>query len=172
MSEELREGIVPVEEGGEPVGGEPSPAPVPLEERSREELLELFLRARADLENARRRFLRQEEQLRAEARLELLRDLLPVLDSFERALSIPEEGEGFREGIGRIERMLRSVLERAGVEEVAAEGELFDPGLHEAVEIVPAGGGRDGEVAGVLQKGYRAGGVLLRPARVRVAKGE
>jgi molecular chaperone GrpE len=170
VTDEAQGGIVPVEEGDgerERNGENASTAP-PLEERSREEVVELFLRARADLENARRRFRLQRDEMRSDATAALLRELLPALDSFDRALGEPGGGPGFREGMEQIHQQLLSAMERFGLEEIEAEGRPFDPDLHEAVEVVAVEGRPPGEVARVIQRGYRAGGRLLRPARVRV----
>jgi molecular chaperone GrpE len=170
VTEEPHKGIVPVEEEGDGSrrDGDPTETATPVEQRSREELLELFLRARADLENARRRFRMQSEGARADAHAALLREMLPVLDSFDRALEEPGAAPAFQEGMERIHRQLLDAMERFGLEEIEAEGAPFDPDLHEAVEVESAGDREAGEVVAVIQKGYTAGGRLLRPARVRV----
>ena len=102
---------------------------------------------------------------------DLIRALLPTLDGFERALkhrdaSVPE---AFFHGLDLIYRELTDVLRRAGLTPVEAEGKIFDPHLHQAVEMVESPGHRDHEIVAELQRGYRLKQRLLRPAVVKVA---
>ncbi len=138
-----------------------------------QEYLALAQRSQADLQNYRRRA----EQERAEAydrgRGEVVLQILPVLDDFERALAaLPEERreEDWVQGLVLIERKLRSTLESLGVERIAAEGKTFDPWEHEAVLHEVREDVEPGTVAQVARQGYRLGSRVLRPAQVVVAK--
>ncbi|BDG61431.1 nucleotide exchange factor GrpE [Caldinitratiruptor microaerophilus] len=168
----------PAEPGGEPAADGPGAEVLRAElEAAREEArayLERLARVQADYENYRRRAQREREETVQYANLNLLRELLPVLDNLERALTAANaEGatlESLRAGVEMIARQFREVLERAGLVAVAAEpGTAFDPHVHEAVLQVEG----ESEVATVveeLQKGYRLGERLVRPALVKVAR--
>ncbi|HZR97140.1 MAG TPA: nucleotide exchange factor GrpE [Chloroflexota bacterium] len=138
-----------------------------------QEYLALAQRAQADFQNYRRRA----EQERAEAfdrgRGEVLMQVLPVLDDFERAMqALPPErrDEDWVQGLALIERKLRAALEAMGLERIAAEGQPFDPWEHEAVLHEERSDVAPGTVAAVARPGYRLGGRVLRPAQVVVAK--
>jgi molecular chaperone GrpE len=138
-----------------------------------QEYLTLAQRGQADFQNYRRRA----EQERAEAydrgRGEVVLQILPVLDDFERAMAaLPPErqDEDWIQGLRLIERKLRSTLERLGVERIAAEGQPFDPWEHEAVLHEVREDVEPGQVATVARQGYRLGSRVLRPAQVVVAK--
>jgi molecular chaperone GrpE len=138
-----------------------------------QEYLALAQRAQADFQNFRRRA----EQERVEAfdrgRGEVLLQVLPVLDDFERAMqALPAErrDEDWVQGLALIERKLRAALESTGLERIAAEGRPFDPWEHEAVLHEERADVAAGSVAAVARPGYRLGGRVLRPAQVVVAK--
>ena len=135
------------------------------------ELTERHLRLRADFENYRRRMERELAALRERAAEELVRDLLPVVDSFARALREAPSGSeaSVREGVVLIQRQMTEVLVRAGLDPITAVGESFDPTLHEAVARQERPDLPDGLVLEELQRGYRFRGRLLRPALVVVA---
>jgi molecular chaperone GrpE len=139
-----------------------------------QEYLDGWQRARAELANARRRFERERAEAGQYASAELVRKLLPVCDDFERALStIPQElrSEGWIEGIFLIHRKLQVVIESVGVRPITVQpGDMFDPSVHEAVTHEEANGYPSGAVIAEIQKGYRLGEGVLRPALVRVAK--
>jgi molecular chaperone GrpE len=100
----------------------------------------------------------------------LARELLPALDSLDRALAAAADAdEGLIEGLRLVQRELLGALERVGVEPYGAAGELFDPELHEAVAQQPFDGCAPGEIVEVYQPGYRLAGGVIRPARVLVA---
>jgi len=146
-----------------------------LEKVSREarENHENWLRALADFENYRKRTEREWSKRVKEAGEELIVRLLPVLDSFERAFDAGEESDddpSFREGMRLVYRQLKSVLENCGVSVVDPVGEAFDPALHEALMQVDSGEHPSEHVVQVLEKGYRLGEKVLRPAKVSVAK--
>ena len=136
----------------------------------RDEYLEHLKRVAADFENYRKRAARDQESLVARAAERLVRELLPVLDDLERALQAAEEHEEARleEGVRLVHRQLAETLRKEGLEEIATDGE-FDPHLHEALLAQPADA-KEGTVIEVLQKGYRLGDRVLRPARVVVAE--
>jgi molecular chaperone GrpE len=137
----------------------------------RDEYLALAQRVQADFENYRKRAAREQERLVAHAHERLVRELLPVLDDLERALEAAERHEeaALVDGVKLVERSLRKVLEREGVVEIPVEGG-FDPHVHEAMLTQPGEGAEPGTVLGVLQRGYRVGDKVVRPARVVVAE--
>ena len=134
-------------------------------------LREALLRKAADFENLKRRSEREKADYFRFALTDVLRDLLGVLDNFERALAhAPSSGaEEFRTGVEMIARQLSDVLRKYGVSEVPALGEPFDPQLHEAVLREEVTGIRPGMVLEVFQKGYVLNERLLRPAMVKVS---
>ena len=101
--------------------------------------------------------------------MELLRDLLPVLDDFDRALIVETTDANYAKGVGLIHQRLNEILKKMGVEPMETEGRRFDPNLHQAVERVPTQTAEDQTIVGEFQKGYLLKGKLLRPAMVRVA---
>ena len=136
----------------------------------RDEYLEHLKRVAADFENYRKRAARDQESLVARAAERLVRELLPVLDDLERALQAAEQHEEARleEGVRLVHRQLAETLRKEGLEEISTDGK-FDPHLHEALLAQPAEA-EAGTVIEVLQKGYRLGDRVLRPARVVVAE--
>ena len=135
-------------------------------------LREMYLRKLADFDNYRKRQEREMEEFRRLANAGLIRECLPVLDNLERALSAPgDEAGGVREGVQLVLRQFQDVLARHGLEQIDPLGAPFDPTLHEAIAKRPAAGCEDNAVCEVLQKGYRLGERLLRPALVVVAAG-
>jgi len=136
----------------------------------RDEYLEHLKRVAADFENYRKRAARDQESLVARAAERLVRELLPVLDDLERALQAAEQHEEaeLEEGVRLVHRQLADALRKEGLEEIPTEGK-FDPHLHEALLAQPAEA-EEGTVIEVLQKGYRLGDRVLRPARVVVAE--
>jgi molecular chaperone GrpE len=140
-------------------------------EAERDEYLDLLQRTKADFENYRKRAARDQERLVAHAHERLVRDLLPVLDDLERALEAAERHEeaALVDGVRLVERALRQALEKEGLAEIATEG-AFDPHVHEAVLAQPAEDAEQGAVLEVMQRGYRLGDKVVRPARVIVAE--
>jgi len=146
----------------------------PATDKLKEEMAELYqrlLRKQAELENFRKRAQREKEESRQYAAEHLIRDLLPVLDGFERALKqrAPGVSEPFYQGMELIYRQLSEVLAREGLEAMETRGQLFDPHYHQAVETVEEPGRRDQEIVEELQRGYKLKHRLLRPAIVKVA---
>jgi molecular chaperone GrpE len=137
----------------------------------RNELVDTLRRVQADFENYRKRVLREQTSLVERATERLVEDLLPVLDSFDGALGSltgtdSPEAEKVRDGVVGIRTQFLSVLEKAGLERIEADGTPFDPNEHEAV-LQDAGTGEP-HVAETMRTGYRLKGRVLRPAMVRV----
>jgi molecular chaperone GrpE len=145
-------------------------------EQERDEYLDLAKRTKADFENFRKRMSADVLAATGRGKAEVLRDVLPVLDDLERALQaagLDPEGDsedGLAHGVLLVFRGLRDSLLRHGVEVVDPAGERFDPNLHEALSAQPAEGVESGVVVETMQKGYRLGEQLIRPARVVVAE--
>jgi len=135
------------------------------------ELNDQFLRAQADVQNARRRADEEVSKGRKFAIEGFAESLLPVLDSLEAGLAIQDAtAEHLREGTEATLRQLKSALERNKVIEIApAAGSKFDPHLHQAISVVPAPGQDPNTIANVLQKGYTIADRILRPALVTVS---
>jgi len=138
-------------------------------EAERDEYLNDLKRVAAEFENYRKRVSRDQESLVARAHERLVKELLPVLDDLERALSAAEEHEEAKleEGVRLVHRELRSALDREGLAEIVTSG-VFDPHVHEAVLTQPSEA-EEGSVLEVIQRGYKLGDHVLRPARVVVA---
>jgi molecular chaperone GrpE len=132
---------------------------------------ERYLRLAADFDNYRKRVAREHAQLSARASERLLDELLPVLDDLERALEAAAKHEEAKleEGVRLVHRALVALVERHGLSEIETAG-AFDPHVHEALLTQPGEGAEQGAVLQVLQKGYRLGDKVLRPARVIVAE--
>ena len=141
-------------------------------ERKREEALDDLRRVAADFDNYRKRVAREQAQLFARAGERLVAKLLPVLDDLERALDAAEHHEEAKvlEGVRMTKDALAGVLASEGVEEIPTDG-AFDPHVHEALMTQPAEDVEPGHIVHVIQRGYRLGDVVLRPARVIVAEG-
>ena len=144
--------------------------PVAVLERERDEYLDLARRAQADFENYRKRAAKEAAAAGQRAKSGLVRELLPVVDNLERALaSAGDDEQHLAEGVRLVHSELIAVLERNGVEQFDPRGERFDPEEHEALSMRPQDGAESGTVLDVVEKGYRANGSILRPARVVVS---
>ena len=133
------------------------------------ELSDRLLRARAEFDNARRRAERERSEFLQFAAMDLVKDVLPVLDDFERALKVETADRNYAKGVELIYQRLYEALKKMGLEPIETAGRPFDPNLHQAVERVETDEARDQTVLGEFQKGYNFKGKLLRPAMVRVA---
>jgi molecular chaperone GrpE len=135
----------------------------------RDERLDDLKRLAADFENYRKRVARDQESLVARAHERLVKELLPVLDDLERALAAAEEHEEAKleEGVRLVHRELAAALHREGLAEIETNGH-FDPHVHEALLSQPSDV-EEGSVLEVVQKGYKLGDRVVRPARVVVA---
>jgi molecular chaperone GrpE len=142
----------------------------------RDEYLDLAKRTKADFENYRRRMGAEVLAATGRGKAEVLRDVLPVLDDLDRALQaagLDPEGDspdGLAHGVLLVFRSLREALVKNGIEAVDPTGERFDPNLHEALSTQVSDGVESGHVVETMQKGYKLGEQLIRPARVVVAE--
>ncbi len=136
------------------------------EQQERPDYLEDLRRVQADFDNYRKRVLREQTQLAQRASARLVERLLPVLDSFESAMAHGEAGNG----IELVYKELRRVLEEEGVEEIASEGQPFDPYQHEAFQAIEDPNVTEPMVHSVLRRGYTMKGQILRPSMVSVAR--
>jgi molecular chaperone GrpE len=158
--------------------------PLARAQRERDEYLDLARRAQADFENYRKRAAREAAAAGERAKSGLVRELLPIVDNLERALAAAVEREAagsargaatasgeqhLAEGVRLVHSELVAVLERNGVQQFDPAGERFDPAEHEALSTRDQDGAEPGVVLDVVEKGYRANGTVLRPARVVVS---
>ena len=164
---------------------EVSPDPVPAEtlegqlaavtaERDRlaaekADTYERLLRARAEFENARKRTERERYEFLQFAAMDLVGQILPILDDFERALKHETADQDYAKGVELIYQRLSETLKKMGLEAIETEGKTFDPNLHQAVERVQTDDAEDQTILGEFQRGYNFKGKLLRPAWVKVA---
>ncbi len=140
-----------------------------LLERERDEYLADLKRVAAEFDNFRKRAARDHESLVSRANERVVKELLPVLDDLERALEAAAEHEEAKleEGVRLVHRSLAGILAREGLAEIETDGK-FDPHVHEALLTQPSEA-EEGSVIEVLQRGYKLGDRVLRPARVVVA---
>ena len=135
-----------------------------------ERLQDQLLRRQAELVNFRRRVQKERIELRGLAQADLLEDLLPVIDDFERAVETEsEDARAYHEGMQLILRSVLGVVEKVGLERIDPLGEPFDPQFHEAIARQEVDDAPEGQVLDVYQTGYRLGDRLVRPATVIVA---
>ena len=144
--------------------------------RERDEYLDLAKRTKADFENFRKRMAGEVQAASLRGKSEVVREVVPVLDDLERAIEaegLDPEGDSedaLAHGVLLVFRGLREALSRAGVEALDPKGEKFDPTAHEALSTLKVEGAESGTVVEVMQKGYRLGEQLVRPARVVVSE--
>jgi molecular chaperone GrpE len=184
LSQEDLEHELPAAEGGEEaasaaVGAKPAevgavPETEPLK-AERDALLDRLARLQAEFDNARKRAVREQQEFREFAAADVIRNFLPILDSFERALKAGSgdsnsNSNDFRNGVELIYRQFQDALQKIGVQPILALGQAFDPRVHEAVEMVDTTEVADHHVFDELQRGYKYKDRLLRPAMVRVAR--
>lgn len=136
----------------------------------RDMLVDRLARLQAEFENARKRSLKEQQDFREYALADAVKELLPTLDSFERALqtSAGDKSE-FRGGVELIYKQLQDALVKLGLRPIPAKGEPFDPHLHQAIEMVDTREADDHHVLEELQRGYKLKDRLLRPSMVKVA---
>jgi molecular chaperone GrpE len=167
----------------------PDSKEVPLEEMTRDQLIEkikateaeavknfdLYIRSRAEIENLKRRFQREKDDLSKFANEVLIKQLLPVIDNLEKALEHSQGQDALdalKEGVRLTLKGLKGVLSKEGLEEVKAEGALFDPNYHEALMQKEDDSVPPGTVIQACQTGYVLNERLVRPALVVVSKGK
>ena len=138
-------------------------------QKERDSLFDRLARLQAEFENFRKRNAREQTEFREYATAEAAKNFLPVLDNFSLALKTSSE-QNLRQGVELIRKQMEEVLAKMGLEAIPAEGEQFDPRLHEAIEMVDTTDVPDHQIIEELQRGYRVKDRLLRPAMVRVAR--
>ena len=160
--------VEPSADGDEAPASSPDVAAI---EAQRDEYLADLQRLAADFDNYRKRALRDQQAFAARASERLVAKLLPVLDDLERALDAAEHHEEAKviEGVEMTKTALAAALASEGLEEIATDG-MFDPHVHEALLTQPAEESESGSIVQVVQRGYRLGTAVLRPARVIVAE--
>jgi molecular chaperone GrpE len=136
----------------------------------RDALLDRLARLQAEFDNARKRSAREQQEFREFAAADVIKNFLPILDSFERALRANADSTEFRNGVELIYRQFQDALQKAGAQPIVAVGQPFDPRIHEAIEMVDTTEVPDHHVVDELQRGYKYKERLLRPAMVRVAR--
>jgi len=173
---ELDHELPPAENGDEPAPQASAPAPEPQSEleqvkAERAAYLDRAARIQAEFENFRKRNAKAQQEYREYAVADALKVLLPILDSMDNALKTKAASlEDFHSGIELIDKQFHDALARLGVQPVAAEGEPFDPNVHQAIQMVDTDEAEDNHVLQELQRGYKLKDRLLRPAMVRVAR--
>jgi molecular chaperone GrpE len=141
-------------------------------QKERDELYDRLLRKTAEFDNFRKRVERDRKDMIEWASADVLTELLSIVDDFDRAMAAeaPPEAQPYKAGMELIQRQLSELLKKRGVTTIDAMGADFDPHQHQAVAYEEVDGAREGEVVGVMAKGYKLGDRLLRPALVTVAK--
>ncbi len=137
-----------------------------------EDYRERWLRVLAEYQNYRKRVMQERKEAYEEGKKEAVLALLPVLDNLERALASLREGadlNAYRQGMELIVRLFQDSLRRLDVEPIPAQGQKFDPYYHEAFERVEQDDLEEGTIVGEIERGYRMGERVIRPAKVRVA---
>ena len=145
----------------------------PLEElrREKDSLQDRLLRTAAEFDNYRKRVERERRDLADYIKADILAEILPIADNFERALQAPSsDTDSLRKGVELIHKQMHDFLRKRGVTPIEALGADFDPNFHQAVIHETSDAHREGEVMQELQRGYLLGERLLRPAMVKVAK--
>jgi len=149
-------------------------APVAELKRERDDFYDRLLRKTAEFDNYRKRVERERREQSDQAVQDLLLEVLSVVDDFDRALTVEagESAAAYRKGVELIHAKLYDLLRKYGVRAIETIGTDFDPNIHQAVMHEVSPDHREGEVMGELRRGYMIGDRLLRPAMVKVAKGE
>jgi molecular chaperone GrpE len=166
------------EEEGEEKAKKPSPEEIieelkrKLEEKEKEasEYLDIAQRIKAEFENYRKRTEREKAEMIMYGQEQVIVELLPVVDNFERALAAEGDYNALKEGMELIYRQLKKVLDKFEVKEIEAEGEIFDPYKHHAIAQEEVEGKRPNEIIEVFQKGYYMKDKVIRYSLVKVAK--
>jgi molecular chaperone GrpE len=139
--------------------------------REKDSLQDRLLRTAAEFDNYRKRVERERRDLADFMKADILTEILPIVDNFERAMQVPSaDGDPLRKGVELIHKQMLDFLRKRGVTTIEALGADFDPNFHQAVIHETSPFHREGEVIEELQRGYMLGDKLLRPAMVKVAK--
>jgi molecular chaperone GrpE len=141
-------------------------------EKEAKENYDLYLRAVADLDNFRKRAARDRADIIKYGKEDLIKDILPFLDSLDRALEHKDtqDEQAFRDGVALIQDQLLCCLKKHGVEKIESVGADFDPNIHEALMQMESPEHEDNQVVSEMEKGYLLNGRLVRPSRVCVCK--
>jgi len=178
--EQPKPGVAAVESSGREAGSESAPAPESAPEHQmqrltaeKQDLTNTLVRLQADFDNYRKRMEKERDEARHRGVENLVEQLLPVLDGFDRALAAHDDPayEDYRKGFELIRKQLWDLLAKQGVHRIESVGKEFDPNVHHAVEHVPTNDYPDGAVIDEFQPGYTFHHRVLRPAMVRVASG-
>jgi len=135
----------------------------------RDELKDLLLRRQAEFDNYRKRSERERADYLQYAAMDFIKELLPVLDDFERALKALAPKSDYAKGVEMIYSRMFETMKKLGLEPIESAGKPFDPHFHQAIERVETADADDNTVIGEFQRGYSFKGRLLRPAMVKVA---
>ena len=135
----------------------------------RDEVKELLLRRQAEFDNFRKRTEKERSEYFQFSGMEMVREMLPVLDDFDRALKVEGGNPEYVKGIEMIYTRMYEALKKLGLEPIDTAGKKFDPNLHEAVQRVETADAEDQTILGEFQRGYNFKGKLLRPSMVKVA---
>ena len=141
-------------------------------EAKAKEIYDLYLRAMAEMDNLRKRTAREKADTIKYGKEEIIKDILPFLDSMDRALEHADtsDARAFIDGIRLMQDQLLCCLQKHGVERIESMGEDFDPNLHEALMMLDSADHRDNQIVSEMEKGYLLNGRLIRPSRVCVCK--
>ena len=162
-----------VDKGGATTAGDGAGDPrdqVTRLQAERDALFDRLARQQAEFENFRKRAAKEQADFREYAVADTVKQLIPILDSFDLALKSKSSDGDLRKGVELIRKQMDEVLAKLGVQAIPAKGQLFDPRFHEAIEMVESSDVKDNHVIDELQRGYKLKDRLLRPAMVRVAK--
>jgi molecular chaperone GrpE len=169
---------LPAGDGDDAGGGATTTAQAPGEltetqklKAERDALVDRLARLQAEFDNARKRAAREQQDYRDYALADAIKTLLPVMDSFQRALAMQgREGTEFRSGVELIYKQLEDALAKLGLQAISTKGQAFDPRLHEAIQMVDTTEAPDHQVLEEFQSGYKLKDRLIRPAMVKVAR--
>ncbi len=173
IDHELTEGTADefVEAQGEAPGSRATDTELERLKSENAQYLDRLARLQAEFDNFRKRNAHEQQEYRDYALADALKQMLPILDSLDRALKTEgATAEDFRSGIELIDRQFHAALEKLGVEPIEALGKRFDPAFHQAIQMVDTEEVPDNHVFEELQRGYKIRDRLLRPAMVRVAQ--
>jgi len=168
MIDDLQEGAAAVED----------PRPDPLDQlrierdglkAERDEVKELLLRRQAEFDNFRKRTEKERSEYVQYAGMEIVREILPILDDFDRARKVEGGSPEYTKGVDLIYTHMCETLKKLGLEPIETAGQNFDPHLHQAVERVETKDAPEGTILSEFQRGYNFKGKLLRPSMVKVA---
>lgn len=135
----------------------------------RNDLMDRLARRAAEFDNYRKRIERERADLAQYAGMNTVGDLLPVLDDFERAVRVETSDREYAKGVELIQQRFSDVLKKLGLEAISTEGQLFDPNIHQAIEMVESDSAPDQSILAEYASGYNFKGKMLRPAMVKVA---